>query len=506
MTRRLTEVLTEDRLAAAVTALLLAFSASFWSQATTARVYALSALLLALTLFELARLERGRGGSPTRAWFWFGLGLANHLVIVILFPLLVRASLRATENWRRAALPAFAVLPGLLLYAYVPLVAASDPVQNWGDPSSPARLVAYLTREDFWNKRFVEQPGDVWRVATHYLREIPHELTWLGTALLAFGVAARGRPARYGRARPVPVRRERGADGRAREPAGHLSLGPLFDQRLARSGPDRRSWSRARFSAGFPIRCCALSSPRSVPMLALATGWQRADRSSDAWARDYAERLLKGLEPGALLFAEEDNVLFPLSYLHHVEGLRPDVELVLQGINRLDAMRIRPDRRPIYLTHPRELGSPALATHPDGLAFRLLPAELAFEGRPWTQVALASFEAIREPGSLRYLDRSLVGNYYFAKALNLETSDPRAALEAVRRLEVISFDNDVNLVNAGLLHERSGRFDEARADFARAAAIEPKNELAVTRARFWREKLNAAARPSAPEPHAGARD
>ena len=221
-----------------------------------------------------------------------------------------------------------------------------------------------------------------------------------------------------------------------------------------------------------------------MPVLALATGWQRADRSSDTWARDYAERLLKGLEPGALLFAEEDNVLFPLSYLHHVEGLRPDVELVMQGINRLDEMPIHPDRRPIYLTHPRDLGRPALATHPDGLAFRLLPTGVGFAGRPWTQVELDSFEAIREPGSLRYLDRCLAGNYYFAKALNLETIDPAGSLEAIRRLERISFDNDVNLVNAGLMHERSGRLDDARADFERAAAIEPRNDLAVTRARL----------------------
>src|SRR5262249_56302249 len=100
--------------------------------------------------------------------------------------------------------------------------------------------------------------------------------------------------------------------------------------------------------------------------------------------------------------------------------MRPDVELVMQGINKLDEMRIHPDGRPVYLTHPRDLGRPALVTHPDGLAFRLLPARHAFTGRPWSEASLASFEAVREPGSLRYLDRSLVGNYYFAKALDLE--------------------------------------------------------------------------------------
>jgi hypothetical protein len=481
--RRLAEILTEDRLAAAATSLLLAFGASFWSQATAARVYALGALLLALTLLELARLERERGGTLARAWLWFGLGMANHLVTGIALPLLLRSSLRTTGGWRAALRSALAALPGVLLYAYVPLVAASDPVQNWGDPSSAGRLVAYLTRADFWNKRFVREPHDAAIVAAHYLGQIPVELSWAGAALLALGLVIGARRRRYAVAVGLYLF------------AANVSLMIWHGSRQ-----DILHWGRYLISgwiglaliAGIGLERVLRALPHPalrataaalLPALIAAAGWQRADRSSDTWARDYGERLLSGLAPGALLFAEEDNVLFPVSYLHNVLGLRPDVELVMQGINRLDAMSIHPDRRPVYLTHPRDLGAPALTTHPDGLAFRLLPTGLPFEGRPWSHVELASFEPVREPGSRRYLDRSLVGNYYFAKALNLERSDPPASLEAIRRLETVSFDNDVNLVNAALLHERSGRTDAARADFVRAAAIEPRNQLAVTRAR-----------------------
>jgi tetratricopeptide (TPR) repeat protein len=229
-----------------------------------------------------------------------------------------------------------------------------------------------------------------------------------------------------------------------------------------------------------------------VPALALGLGYARADRSSHTWARDFAARLLERLEPGALLFAEEDNVVFPLSYLHHVEGLRPDVELVMQGINRLDEMGIQPDRRPTYFTHPRDLGNPALELVSDGLAFRLVRAGSSFSGRPWQEAALASFEAVTEPGKDRYLDRSLVGNYYFLKAISLEPHDSQAALEAVRSLRRVSFDNAVNQVNAGLLLERNLRFEEAFDAFDTAAAIDPANDLAVRRARFWRETLARA--------------
>jgi tetratricopeptide (TPR) repeat protein len=229
-----------------------------------------------------------------------------------------------------------------------------------------------------------------------------------------------------------------------------------------------------------------------VPALALSLGYARADRSSHTWARDFAARILEGLEPGALLFAEEDNVVFPLSYLHYVEGLRPDVELVMQGINRLDQMEIQPEHRPTYFTHPRDLGNPALELISDGLAFRLVRTGSSFAGRPWEEAALASFDAVTEPGKHRYLDRSLVGNYYFLKAISLEPQDSEAALGAVRSLRFVSFDNAVNQVNAGLLLERNLCFEEALGAFDTAAAIDPANDLAARRARFWRETLARA--------------
>jgi tetratricopeptide (TPR) repeat protein len=226
-----------------------------------------------------------------------------------------------------------------------------------------------------------------------------------------------------------------------------------------------------------------------VPALAIGMGYDRADRSSDTWARDFAAYILDSVEPGALLFVEEDNIVFPLSYLHYVEGRRADVEIVMQGINRLDQMRIEPVGTPTYFSHPRELGMPALELVADGLVFRLVPVGSGFTGRPWE--GLASFDVIEDAWALRYLDRSLIGNYYFLKAINFEPRDREAALAAVRTLRRVSFDNAVNQVNAGLLLERNLEFREAFEAFDSAAQIDPSNDLAVQRARLWRETLAA---------------
>lgn len=490
--RRLAQTLTGDRIAAAGTALLLGFSHSLWSQATAARVYTLGALLLALALLELARLHQKSGGSLGRAWLWFGLGMANHTVTIVLVPLLAIASLRCAPSWAARLRAACLCLPGLALYAYIPVAASLDPVQSWGDPSAWERLVAYLSRESFWSKRYVDEAGDLWLVAAHYLDQIPLELTWPGAGLLLLGAAA-GRP------------RRRWAVGVGL----YLFISNMALMALHGSRQDLFHWSRYMITgwlglvliAGVGLERALAALERTglkigaavlVPALALSLGYARADRSSHTWARDFAARILEGLEPGALLFAEEDNVVFPLSYLHYVEGLRPDVELVMQGINRLDQMGIRPEHRPTYFTHPRDLGNPALELVSDGLAFRLVRTGSGFAGRPWEETALASFEAVTEPGKRRYLDRSLVGNYYFLKAINLEPQDSQAALGAVRSLRFVSFDNAVNQVNAGLLLERNLCFEEALEAFDTAAAIDPANDLAVRRARFWRETLARA--------------
>jgi tetratricopeptide (TPR) repeat protein len=121
----------------------------------------------------------------------------------------------------------------------------------------------------------------------------------------------------------------------------------------------------------------------------------------------------------------------------------------------------------------------------------MMPAGSGFSGRPWK--GLASFDVTEEASALRYLDRSLIGNYYFLKAINLEPHDRDATLTAVRMLRAVSFDNSVNQVNAGLLMERNLEFQEAFEAFDDAAQIDPANDLAVQRATLWREALASIA-------------
>src|SRR6476646_10318430 len=82
----------QSRLVAAMAALTFAVSATFWSQATIAEVYALAALIQALLLLALLRWRQGRNPNAKKGWpLWvagllLGLGLAHHRTIILLIP------------------------------------------------------------------------------------------------------------------------------------------------------------------------------------------------------------------------------------------------------------------------------------------------------------------------------------------------------------------------------------------------------------------------------------
>ena len=65
-----------------------------------------------------------------------------------------------------------------------------------------------------------------------------------------------------------------------------------------------------------------------VPVQMLSQTWDDHDRSGRTAARDLADNQLASLKPRAIIFAAEDNYLFPLLYMQQVERRRPDVRMI----------------------------------------------------------------------------------------------------------------------------------------------------------------------------------
>ncbi|MHA4844277.1 glycosyltransferase family 117 protein [Flavitalea antarctica] len=74
----------------------------------------------------------------------------------------------------------------------------------------------------------------------------------------------------------------------------------------------------------------------TVPVLMAAEEWDDHDRSRKTLARDMAKNYLESCPKNAILFSFEDNDTYPLWYAQEVEGIRPDVRVMVNTLTGTD--------------------------------------------------------------------------------------------------------------------------------------------------------------------------
>jgi hypothetical protein len=127
-----------------------------WMQSIRAEVYALNMLLILVAIFFAVRYwDRKSHHAAYALAVTIGLALCNHHYLVFFFlpaPLLMLAATREGRAFLtsgRCLIAGALVLCGLLTYAYLPIRAATDPVINWGDPTTFRRFLDVLTAKTF---------------------------------------------------------------------------------------------------------------------------------------------------------------------------------------------------------------------------------------------------------------------------------------------------------------------------------------------------------------------
>jgi hypothetical protein len=330
--------------------LLLAFAPSFWAEANVQRVYALNALFVAAATAFAFDWYRGREDRLlVAAFFVCGLGATNHTFMLVygvalgLFALASEPGLLRRPLALLESAAAFAV--GLLPYLYLPLRSRANPRLDWGNPETPRALLNVVLRRDFWGRAWIEGPADLLPVALDYLTSMAPELSWAGVPLAAAGLII-GRRRRWPVILPLLVM------------AGNLTAVALHGSRT-----DIFIWHRyyipsylmGALLAGMGCHCLLEHLPGRlrplpllVPALALLLRFPEFDRSHYLIAEDFSRTLLDTLPPGAHLAAIDDNILFVLIYLHLVEGVRPDLDLILEGVGEADLppLHFNPDVDP----------------------------------------------------------------------------------------------------------------------------------------------------------------
>jgi len=473
------------RRAAVLGALLLGFAPSYWSQANIQRVYTLNALSLVVAILFALRWERSRKLPWLAAAFFIcGLGATNHTfmgvacVAVGVWAVSVEPSLLRRPKAIAALAGSTAV--GLLPYLYLPLRSAGDPRLDWGNPESLETFLAVVLRRDFWIRRFFEGPADLVPVAGNYLHSFLVELAWAGPVLAVLAMVARGR---HRLPLSLPL----------------LVLAANFvTMALHGSRTDIFLWHRYYIPSYIVLALVAAAGahvllrrlPRRagwalflIPAVLAIGGWREFDRSHYRIAENFSHQLLGSLPPGATLAATDDNILFVLIYLQLVEGMRPDVDLVLQGVGGADlpALRFSPEEDPLYFTHHPNWNFPPLTVVPTGLVFRIWRQDLP----PLApSVALWSLDGESDPRIPKdYLTRNLIGQFHYMLGLTFELHDWPTAEREFRRARRVAISNDVLFYNLGLVYSRTGLYGRSLTAFRHAHEINPRHLASGTRPR-----------------------
>jgi Protein O-mannosyl-transferase TMEM260-like len=337
---------------ASLAALGFAFAPALWSQATIAEVYTLNLLFASVILWAMVTNHRHRVGFAAAA---FGLGLAHHLAIVFFAPGALLALKVSRRDWRVGLL----VLAPLLLYAYLPLRALSDPPVNWGDPRTLDRFLWVVTAAPYRSYLFDLRWLDIAARIEYAARLLFEQFTLPGVALALWGLVRLavtkprlasalelngafiiGYAVVYGSrdsfvyllpafaivllwliygAADVVTHRHR-LPWRFQPPtaAGQGERQPTISQptmtmrqvRLLQArlpAGARKNWGR-----GLVLLC--LLALAALPAYNFWTNFPAMDLANDHEAFDYAQGVFEKVPPDAVIFAEGDQAVFALTY------------------------------------------------------------------------------------------------------------------------------------------------------------------------------------------------
>jgi hypothetical protein len=384
---------------------LLATAPYFWALSLIAEVYTLHTFLMAAVILLMLRwYERPTIKGLAAAVFLLALSLGNHAATVLLAPaclilVLTRAPRMAIQprTWLASAV---ALVAGLSIYLYLPLLYSASPTFNYAgiynalgefipvDLSTPSGLWWLISGQAFSGQMFAYQLNQLWP-------EINNFGVQLWVSFFAIGIG----PGIYGAIRLL--RR-------------NWRLGLFFSLLFVANAffyinyrvidkntmflPAFLIWALwvgigyqgllarlVTFSTG-DRRLTYLGRGVMVLLVAMALfwNWHRVDLAHDSSARERGEAILAAAEPNAIIFGWWDTVPV-VEYLQLVEGQRPDIMAVnrflISGPDMETLIKQEIGNRPIYINSPPIYLLSTIDAVPAGPIYKLQPRLAQKEAR-----------------------------------------------------------------------------------------------------------------------------
>ena len=186
-----------DIVPAAFATLSLAYSQTFWDQATSIEVYGLHLFLECATLLTFARallpLVKGNQIDLRRWWlfaFTLGLCFCNHLTTILLAPAFLFLYFSVFRGSRQGVRLILTLIPpfllGLSVYLFLPIRSAENPILNWGHPSTLERFLWHVSGKQYRVWMF-SSTGAAAKQWNHFVDAVPHEFFYFPLLLSLFG-------------------------------------------------------------------------------------------------------------------------------------------------------------------------------------------------------------------------------------------------------------------------------------------------------------------------------
>lgn len=175
--------------------LTMAFSETWWSNATSIEVYPLHVFLVPMALtFFLRMLREGENAHAKRDGYLFalllGLSFANHLTTILLAPACLYMFFArfgfSGDSFRRIARLVPPFLIGLLPYLYLPLRSAAEPLMDWGNPETLRSFMKHVTGGQY--KIWMFTGGSASKQFSYFWSSLPSEFSWFHIILGVLGV------------------------------------------------------------------------------------------------------------------------------------------------------------------------------------------------------------------------------------------------------------------------------------------------------------------------------
>lgn len=182
-------------LSSITSAIVLAFSKTFWFQSTSVEVYSLQIFLFSLIIFLILKAFYSTDGKIIH-WIWaalaLALGFSNHMTTLLVLPFITilffsKEKIRV-HSFKKILIMMAVFVPVLAgFYLFLSLRAMANPRINWGNPINLENILRHVSGKQYqvWLFSSFEAAGKQFK---YFLSEFPSEFGYVGLLIGILGI------------------------------------------------------------------------------------------------------------------------------------------------------------------------------------------------------------------------------------------------------------------------------------------------------------------------------